>query len=592
MNLNIIQGKNVYSIRCSPQKTIMENLIDGGMKVSAPCGGRGTCGKCRVKLVEGNVRQKSDCAYVGNNEYLACQTCCQSDCTIELSRVEDRDFSILKDFKSNEVEVNSEFRKVKINVETYGFTERSLAEHISSMLGSEFKFTLKALRKLSTVINESSIKQNKYCLYGVKEIYILCFGNKVVDVFKTEPEADVFGIAVDVGTTTIAMSMVDIFSGRILDSVSMTNSQRQFGADVLSRIQYSMEKSMDIISMAVKDDIMEGIEKLLTSSGVNSTNVYEVAISGNNIMQHLLMGLFCDCMSLYPFKSITNDIVEVSFNELFKKRLLNCRVSILPSISSYVGADILAGMIACNCCDSDNISMLVDIGTNGEMVLGNKDRGLCISTAAGPAFEGASIECGVGSVNGAISSVKINKSSKEGENKYEIDYETIGNDTPVGICGSGIIDITAELVKNGIIDSTGKFYGDNCKINFITIASDINFTQKDIREIQTAKSAIRSGMEILIKKFGCSYDEIDKVYIAGGFGSRINLKNAVIIGLIPEKLADKIELVGNSSLSGTVEYLINKNTKSKMEHIMNTIESIDISMDDEFNTQFMNNMFF
>ncbi|WP_446898362.1 ASKHA domain-containing protein [Clostridium sp. LBM24168] len=592
MNLKIIQDENIYNIKCSSKKTIMENLIAGGVKISSPCGGRGTCLKCRIKLLEGIIREKNDSTGFGNNEYLACQTYCESDCTIKLSSIEGKEFSILKNFKSRKLQVNSEFRKIKIDLDENVFAKKSLVKYINLKLDLKLKFSLKALRKLSTLINESSINQNNYCLYGSRELYMLCLGDEVIDIFKTESEANVYGIAVDVGTTTIAMCIMDILSGSVLDSVSVLNSQRQFGADVLSRIQYSMENGMDIISMAVKDDILEGIEKLLASSGISCSNIYKVAISGNNVMQHLLMGLFCDSMSVYPFTSITNDIVEVNFHELFKKRLLNCKVNILPSMSSYIGADILSGMVSCNFYDSDKILMLVDIGTNGEMVIGNKNKSLCISTAAGPAFEGANIESGVGSINGAISSVKINKNLKKGENKYKINYDTIGNDPALGICGSGIIDVTAELLKNGIIDRSGKFDECSWKKNFINITQGIVFTQKDVREIQMAKSAIRSGIEILIKKFGCSYDEIYKVYIAGGFGSKISLKNAAVIGLLPEELTDKIELVGNSSLSGTVEYLINKNTKKNMEHIISTEETIDISMDDEFNTQFINNMSF
>lgn len=589
VNLKVVQGKKIYNIEYDPEKTVMDNLIENNIRIPSPCGGRGTCGKCKMKFLKGSPRR--DCSSK-NNEYLACRTYCTGNCVIEIPIFEGESFSILRDFKQSKINVNSEFKILKVEIDQNILKSKSIVDFINHKSKHKWKFNLKTLKKLSTLINESSVHQSKYCLYSCKQICMLCIKDRVLDVFRTETEFHVYGIAVDIGTTTIVMDVVNMITGDIIGSQSVLNSQMQFGADVISRIQYSMENSLKIISMTLKDDIVSCVRKLIDSLGIERRSIYKMAISGNNIMRHLLLGLFCDSMSNYPFTSVTNDEVEVDFNSLFKSRLLNCIVYVLPAVSSYVGADILAGMVSCNFHVSNKLVMLVDIGTNGEVALGNGNRILCTSTAAGPAFEGANIENGIGSIKGAISSVKINKKFQRGENIYDISYSTIGNNTAVGICGSGIIDLTAELVKNRIIDDTGRFNRDICKTNFIKVSDKVIFTQKDIREVQMAKSAIRSGIDVLVKRFGCSFDEIYKVYIAGGFGNRINLENAILIGLLPKSFLEKSETVGNSSLLGTVEYLINKNTKNNIQHILNTVNAFDLSMDREFKNYFINNMYF
>jgi uncharacterized 2Fe-2S/4Fe-4S cluster protein (DUF4445 family) len=600
MYLKVIKGSVTYSINCDEHKTVLQNLIENNIKISSPCNGHGSCGKCKFKLEEGEVYSKihEENINLEENEYLACRAYCKRDCTIILPEIEDRNYSILENFKWDKIKVNPEYKKIPIDIDEDFSKARSLTGVINQKLHTNMSFSFKALKKLSTLINESSKKQNEYCIYGSKKIWMTCSDDRVIDVFKTEKEADIYGIAVDIGTTTIAMNIIEIFTGKIIGSTSVLNSQRQFGADVISRIQYSMENGMYYISRAVKDDIIEGVEKLIEDSNVDSNNVYKIAISANNIMIHLLLGLFCDSMAFYPFTSVVNDLVQVDFNELFRNRLLDCKVHILPSISSYIGADILSGIIACNFYNSDEICMLIDIGTNGEMVIGNKDRILCMSTAAGPAFEGANIENGVGSVDGAISHVEINENFQQDKSGYKINYSTIGDNSPIGICGSGIIDLTAEMLKNGIIDKSGKFNESKSKNNYINITKDdpnnkrIIFTQKDVREVQMAKSAIRAGIEILVNKFGCSYNQISKVYMAGGFGNGIDINNASTIGIIPKSFLNKVEFIGNSSMFGTVEYLTNKNTKTNMNHIIDIVETVDISLDDEFNEKFISNISF
>ena len=263
-------------------------------------------------------------------------------------------------------------------------------------------------------------------------------------------------------------------------------------------------------------------------------------------------------------------------------------VLLLPGISTYVGADITAGMLSLDFVKRDGIAVLIDLGTNGEMAVGNREKILVTSTAAGPAFEGGNISCGVGSVAGAISDVTI-----DGTN---VRYETIGGQPPVGICGTGAIAVTAELLRNEWIDETGLLDEDYFDDGFL-LAQDaqgepIAFTQKDVREMQLANAAVRAGLETLLVRYGITYDEIDKVYLAGGFGYKMNLEKAVSIGLIPRELSDKVEAVGNSSLSGARDALLLKDATEQLNKLCQIAEEVNLSTDKKFNEFYMEYMMF
>lgn len=314
-----------------------------------------------------------------------------------------------------------------------------------------------------------------------------------------------------------------------------------------------------------------------------------MSIAGNTTMLYFLIGLECDYLSFVPFNTVTISKLKYDYKDIFGDDFLNCIVTMLPGISAYVGADILSGMLYCGFDKIDKISMLIDIGTNGEMAIGTKDKILCLATAAGPAFEGANITCGTGSIKGAISKVNIDKDN--------IEYKTIKDAKPVGICGSAVIDLTAECLNNFIIDDTGRFDTIKYKDSLIFIAKDENnrdiiFNQKDVREVQLAKSAIRSGIEILIKEFNCCYEDIETVFIAGGFGNYMDIENAVRIGLIPEQLKGKIKSIGNSSLGGAIKYLINIDSDREIDNIVGKTKYIDISSNTFFNDLFIENMMF
>ncbi|MGB4659140.1 MAG: ASKHA domain-containing protein, partial [Mobilitalea sp.] len=397
-----------------------------------------------------------------------------------------------------------------------------------------------------------------------------------------------YSIAIDLGTTTLAIALVGRKSKEILDIYTAINGQRVYGADVITRIQASNEGKRHLLQESIQKDLLEGIRTITKRTGVVKNKIKTIAIAGNTAMGHMLLGYSCENIGRYPFTTENINTIKLSFEEALHSDYLEATVLMLPGISAFVGGDIVSGLLACEFNSLETPCLFIDLGTNGEMAVGGKDKILVSSTAAGPAFEGGNLSCGVGSIAGAISSVRIEEGT--------VSYQTIGDLPPVGICGTGIIEIVSEFLKMGIIDETGLFMDQYFDTGY-EIAKDssgksIRVTQKDIREIQLAKAAIRAGVETLLKGYGITEKEIDTVYLAGGFGYKIDISKAVQIGLLPEGLSDRIRAIGNSSLSGTVKYLLEEEALNKVEYILHSCEEIVLANDILFNTQYIKQMNF
>ncbi len=406
----------------------------------------------------------------------------------------------------------------------------------------------------------------------------------------TDSIAGVKEIAIDLGTTTLVMELLDGVTGRIIDTAAAVNNQRRYGTDVISRIQASVDGKGQLLQETIRKDLMDGIETLLNRTGVSGEQVNRISIAGNTTMIHLLMGYDCSTLGVYPFTPVNIGLIRQTCSELLGDRAegMEAEAWILPGISAYVGGDIAAGLLACDFDQSESICLLVDLGTNGEMALGNRERILVASTAAGPAFEGGNITCGMGSVAGAVCSVEI-----EGT---DVKLGTIGDKPPTGICGTGVIETAAGLVRAGIADETGLFAEAYFDMGFPlgknADGSLILFTQKDMREVQLAKAAVRAGIETLLLRYGIGKEQIDKIYLAGGFGYWLDCKKAVAIGMFPEELAGRIEAVGNSSLEGAVRMLREKDSIERLERILSVSEEISLAVDQDFHAFYMDAMMF
>lgn len=507
------RGAETKTILVKEGESLLDAFIRQEIYISAPCGGKGRCGKCGIQVLNGNTWISDEDKKIYSEEELDAGwrlSCCL--------------------YPTEELEVS------------VSQSDESLFEAVGETENTE----------------ESGTEESFY------------------------------HVAVDIGTTTIAMSLTGGESGKVFHTVTSVNSQRAYGADVISRIQASVDGKKEVLKNSIQKDLQDSMDKLLKETGVSGEDVGKIVIGGNTTMGHLLMGYDCDTLGVFPFTPVNIDFIKGTEEIFGTDRFGKKEVILLPGISTYVGGDIVSGMYAYDFTEKEDVCMFIDLGTNGEMGIGNKEKILVTSTAAGPAFEGGNITWGMGSVPGAICSVKL-----EGT---EAEVKTIRDEAPQGICGTGVVETAAELVREEIVDETGAldedYFDDGFPLAKTPDGKEIVFTQKDVREIQLAKAAVRAGVETLLLRYGIKKEEVSKVYLAGGFGYKLNTDKAIAIGMIPEEWADRIVAVGNSSLSGACKYLKDENGDKTIEKLVSISEEINLSADKEFNEFYMNEMFF
>lgn len=384
-------------------------------------------------------------------------------------------------------------------------------------------------------------------------------------------------ICIDIGTTTLAFQLIR--GGRVVAEHREINMQRRFGLDVLSRIEASNRGRKKELCQIIQYHLQNGIKKLMQEAA--SEKIEEIVIAANTTMVYLLMGYSCGELGEYPFKASHLETIETTFDQITHNNRINAKTTILGGISAFVGGDITSGMYMCDFDLSENINIFIDLGTNGEMAVGNKEKIIVTSAAAGPAFEGGRISCGAGSVDGAICCADIKSGT----------LKTINNKPPVGLCGTGIIEIVSELLDNGLIDETGLLVPKYFK-NGYPVTEQIHFLQSDIREVQMAKAAIRGGLETLMLRYGVCAEDIGTLYLAGGFGYGLKIEKACKIGLIPPELADRIKIIGNSSLGGAVKYSAEHDGSERIERMKKISREISLGNDDKFNEIYMKHMNF
>ncbi len=388
-----------------------------------------------------------------------------------------------------------------------------------------------------------------------------------------------YGIAIDIGTTTLVMQLVDMDTKEIYDTYTALNSQKLYGTDVLRRINAANKGKAERLQEMISEDIRKGLQLLLKAHRLETWRLSGMAIAANTTMIHLLLHLSCEGLGTYPFIPVTTSRLEPK---------AEVPTSILPGISAYVGGDIVAGLMTCGFDRTEDCSLLIDLGTNGEMAIGNKHKILCTSTAAGPALEGGNLSSGTGGIAGAICGVTINGTDCE--------LKTIGDAPPIGICGAGLIEAVSELLKERIIDETGcyaeAYFEKGYLLGTESSGIAIRLTQQDIRELQMAKAAIRAGVELLIAHYGVSCQKIKHVYLAGGLGQHINVTKAMRIGLLPCELQDRIIAVGNTSLQGACIDLTAADAVQREEALISVAKDFVLAMDDDFDEQYIKYMNF
>ena len=373
------------------------------------------------------------------------------------------------------------------------------------------------------------------------------------------------GIAVDIGTTTLATAVIDLDTGKMLRQRNCTNSQIRFGADVMSRVKAAMEGHSDELMDCVRKDLMKLGEEILGENYL----MHKVVFSGNTIMTHLLLGMVVDGFARYPFVPYTLDSVK------FVKDRRN--IFFMPAISAFVGGDIVSGLYYLK--DRGSF-LLVDMGTNAELVLYDGKTYYCTSASAGPALEGASLSCGVASVRGAINHLSINDG--------KCTYTTIGGEAPIGLCGSGVIDLIHELRRNNLIDEGGLLVEEYAESGY-PIAKNVVVTGEDIQQVLLAKAAIYSAITLLIKEAGIQVDDLDHLFVSGGLGATIGVWSAAGIGIFPKELLPKFEAVGNTSLRGAIKFVRDGN-EEELQEIKDNAKVVVLNEKPEFQELFLDNL--
>lgn len=388
---------------------------------------------------------------------------------------------------------------------------------------------------------------------------------------ETDGEAGL-GVSVDVGTTTLAAYLVERSTGRVLASDARLNPQRPHGADVISRLSFAIESEENaaLLQREILAAIDEMTRSMLERAGRAGEEIRCRALVGNTVMMHLLGG--------YPARPLAFAPFTPAYTALHEKELGGVRTILGGCISGYVGADTLAAALACGLDERDENAMLIDIGTNGEIMLKKDGRCFACSCAAGPAFEGAHIACGTGAVAGAIDHARVENG--------EIVYTTIGGGEATGICGSGLIDLTAALLERGDITPMGRMTGD------VRLSERVYLARSDIREVQLAKAAIASGIRILAEQAGAALADIEKVYLAGGFGNFIGLDSACRIGLFPAPLRAKIVPVGNAAGSGSVRLLVSEQARRRAEALRQATRCVELAATPDFNDVYTDELLF
>ncbi|NLO48158.1 MAG: DUF4445 domain-containing protein [Clostridiales bacterium] len=574
-------------------KTIMEALIAAGLKIDAPCGGRGVCGKCKVKIIQGSEEKT----------VLACQTMIKEDMTVDISGQN----------VGHRILMGGTTRETKLGPAVYAI-QITVPKPTTSDLRSCWDRTKQAVSD-KTGLDIEAIPANSYAasrLYHTLEtnnytVDVIMFENEIIDV--KSPDEPVLGIAYDIGTTTVAAYLIDLRNGRELVSSSTLNPQVKYGADVIMRTKYAIEENLEDLTADIQQALSELCDTCLQKVDKRSEHVYLAAIVGNTCMHHLYMGISPASLAFAPYTpAITESIIVRAF-EYGLKINAAAKLMMLPNIAGFVGADTVGASLAAEMDIKDDLTLLIDIGTNGEMVLGNKNRLIACSTAAGPAFEGAVITFGMRGAQGAIDHVSFSDG--------KIQYSVIGDVAPLGICGSGIVDLVSELVRVGIVDSGGRLLmGDEIQseegkkytgyidtvngLRCIVLADEkisqngenIVFTQKDVREIQLAKGAMAAGIGMLAKKLNVDVDAISQIMIAGAFGSFMLPKSACGISLIPPALEKKVMAIGNAAGQGAKLTILNHMEFKRAHAIALKIEYLELAADPEFQDVFIDQLEF
>jgi len=591
-------------VKVQPQTSIFQAASEAGIGIRTECGGEGICGKCRVIIKNRSaVNEVTDAetTHLSPHEIdlgyrLACRTILKQNITVmvpEESRIGARKIQISG--LERPVPLNPSVKKFHVLLPKPTLSDvrpdsKRLIDHLEDEHGLEtLEIDYELLRKLPDIVRDANW-----------DFTVAIWNDRVIIAIEAGDTSDkLLGLAIDIGTSKIVGYVVDLTTGQTVGIGSVENPQVMYGEDVISRITFAMagEEKLRVLQKLAVEGVNDVLHEACTQANANPNHIYEAVVAGNTAMHHFLLAIQPKYLALSPYTPAVKKPIKVKAKELGVKIHRNGVIYVLPVIAGFVGADAVADVLSSGIYESEELSLLLDIGTNTEVFVGNAEDILSCSCASGPAFEGAHIKYGMKAVTGAIEKVRISPDT------YEVEYETIGGDVkPVGLCGSAMVDVIAEMLKSGIINQHGRF-SPNIKTprlktvnnvpefvvaweNETATRKEITVTQKDINELQLAKAAMFTGCSIVMKRKRVKREDLDRVFIAGAFGNYINPENAKFIGLVPDVPTEKIVFVGNTSITGAKMALISREARETAEAISRRVRYVELAIDPDFSQEF------
>jgi len=586
--------------RIAAGRTLREAAIAAGVALYAPCGGEGRCGKCRVRWLSGNApeptqeeRQHISETELNDGVRLACCACMSRDVRVEVLAASGKDE--IGYILTHDGGYTGEFEwdpvAVVAPIPTYADTDNAPGSDSETVLAgtgpnSGIHRDISFLRDVPDTFRSEHVRGTVF--YGDDPIGFAHHG------------APVCGAAFDIGTTTVAGWLYDIENGRELAVAAALNSQADYGADPVSRIQFASAQpdGLDVLHRAIMDVLNGLIQTMCRAAQVDPSSIVDCVVVGNTTMMHLFLGLTPRYLGLAPYVPVTRGPVITTGEKLGLKASRMCRIHHLPCIGSFVGADTVAVIMAAGLHRRAGTHLAIDIGTNGEIVLAVDGRLLACSTAAGPAFEGGEIACGMRGSPGAIDRVS------SGDNGLEI--HTIAGKPARGLCGSGVLDAVAALLQRGILNPTGRIVPEQIPPGIVSLEHDgqpgillartdtheVYLTQRDVRHVQLAKGAIRVGIETLMDIASVTMDDVDTVYLAGAFGNYMRADSALQIGLVPAFPIDRFRPIGNAAGTGARLALLSRKFRAVADDIAATTKHVDLMTRTDFQARFAEAMLF
>lgn len=604
-----------------PAGTLLTDAAEKAeIEINQPCGGQGRCGQCAVQVTSGKVRRRSTMRLspqdVEDGYAIACQTIVEGDLTVVVPPQEKIQQHLTTGQSAADVsppegydpQRDQALHRIPLSLKQPSMEDQTSdwARVQTALLAetglSQLQISLEALQKLPTALREGDWKITPviYTPEGLQ-------GEGRAEVIDLLPglvpvEEPLWGAAVDIGTTTVKVMVVDLLSGEPRGQASEYNAQISRGEDVISRIIFATKGSGD---ETLRELVLSTINELLARASkrakTSPEKIYHTVISGNSTMIHLLLQVPPSSIRLAPYITVANHIPVLNARETGLDTHSMGKVTCLPGVASYVGSDISAGVLSSGMSETDRVTLFLDVGTNGEMVLGSKEWLVTCACSAGPAFEGAGVLHGMRATTGAIDEVWINADT------LEVSWRVIGGGKPKGLCGSALISLLAEMLMTGVINKNGRFdftrgtdrirkgsHGGEYVVSWADeteIGEDIILTEVDIDNLMRAKAAIFAGFTVLGDSVGMPLDAVEQVLIGGGFGQYINVEKAVQIGLLPDMPWERFQFLGNTSLKGAYLALLDHKKKEQITEIANRMTYIELSADNRFFDAFTSAMF-